>query len=52
MNGYISDNLNFTNAQHSSLKYQKKIESYLVLSSNEYYFIDDLFNMLLLVSLL
>lgn len=48
MNGYISDKLTFTNALHQSQKYKKKLESFRIATTNAHYFIDDLFNMILL----
>ena len=48
MNGYISDKLTFTNALHQSPKYQRKLESYTISNTNPNYFIDDLFQMILL----
>ena len=47
MNGYISDKLTFTNALHQSQKY-KKLESFRIATTSAHYFIDDLFNMILL----
>lgn len=48
MNGYISDKLTFTNALHQSQKYKKKLESFRIATTSAHYFIDDLFNMILL----
>ena len=48
MNGYISDKLTFTNALHQSQKYKKKLESSRIATTDAHYFIDDLFNMILL----
>ena len=48
MNGYISDKLTFTNALHPSQKYPRKLESFRIATTNAHYFIDDLFNMILL----
>ena len=48
MNGYISDKLTFTNAQHVSPKYPRKLESFKVVGSYSHYFMDDLFQMILL----
>ena len=48
MNGYISNKLTFTNAQHPSPKYPRKLESFKVAGSNAHYFMDDLFQMILL----
>lgn len=48
MNGYISNSLTFTNALHQSPKYPRKLESFNVSSYGEYYFMDDLFQMILL----
>lgn len=48
MNGYISDKLTFTNALHQSQKYPRKLESFRIATTNAHYFIDDLFNMILL----
>ena len=48
MNGYISDKLTFTNALHRSTKYPRKLESFNVSNSDAHYFMDDLFQMILL----
>ena len=48
MNGYVSDKLTFTNALHTSQKYPRKLESFKVAGSDAHYFIDDLFQMILL----
>lgn len=48
MNGYISDKLTFTSALHQSQKYKKKLESFRIATTSAHYFIDDLFNMILL----
>ena len=48
MNGYISDKLTFTNALHQSQKYKQKLESFRIATTHPHYFIDDLFNMILL----
>ena len=46
--GYISDKLTFTNALHRSTKYPRKLESFNVSNSDAHYFMDDLFQMILL----
>ena len=48
MNGYISYKLTFTNGLHRSPKYKKKLESFRIATTDAHYFIDDLFNMILL----
>ena len=48
MNGYMSNKLTFTNGLHRSPKYKKKLESFRIVTTNAHYFIDDLFNMILL----
>ncbi len=48
MNGYISDKLTFTNGLYPSPKYKKKLESFRIATTDAHYFIDDLFNMILL----
>ena len=48
MNGYMSDKLTFTNALHQSQKYKQKLESFRIATTHPHYFIDDLFNMILL----
>ena len=48
MNGYMSDKLTFTNGLYPSPKYKKKLESFRIATTNTHYFIDDLFNMILL----
>ena len=48
MNGYMSDKLTFTNGLYTSPKYKKKLESFRIATTNAHYFIDDLFNMILL----
>lgn len=48
MNGYMSDKLTFTNALHPSPKYPRKLESFSITNTNAHYFMDDLFNMLVL----
>ena len=48
MNGYMSDKLTFTNGLYPSPKYKKKLESFRIATTNAHYFIDDLFNMILL----
>ena len=48
MNGYISYKLTFTNGLHRSPKYKKKLESFRIATIDAHYFIDDLFNMILL----
>ena len=48
MNGYISDKLTFSNALHTSPKYPRKLESFKVAGTDAHYFIDDLFQMILL----
>ena len=48
MNGYISYKLTFTNGLHRSPKYKKKLESFRIATIHPHYFIDDLFNMILL----
>ena len=48
MNGYISYKLTFTNGLHRSQKYKKKLESFRIATTSAHYFIDDLFNMILL----
>ena len=48
MNGYISDKLTFTNALHTSIKYPRKLESFKVVGTGAHYFMDDLFQMILL----
>ena len=48
MNGYMSDKLTFTNALHQSQKYKQKLESFRIATTSVHYFIDDLFNMILL----
>lgn len=48
MNGYISDKLTFTNALHRSTKYPRKLESFNVSNYDTHYFMDDLFQMILL----
>jgi hypothetical protein len=46
--GYVSDRLTFINALHPSLKYPNKIQSFIIKDSNANYFVDDLFQMVLL----
>lgn len=46
--GYISNSLTFTNALHQSPKYPRKLESFNVSNSDAHYFMDDLFQMILL----
>ena len=48
MNGYMSNKLTFTNGLHRSPKYKKKLESFRIATTHPHYFIDDLFNMILL----
>ena len=48
MNGYMSDKLTFTNGLYPSPKYKKKLESFRIATTDAHYFIDDLFNMILL----
>lgn len=48
MNGYMSNKLTFTNGLHQSPKYKKKLESFRIAATDAHYFIDDLFNMILL----
>lgn len=48
MNGYMSYNLTFKNSLHWSPKYQRKIQSFKVEASIAHYFIDDLFQMIML----
>ena len=48
MNGYMSNKLTFTNGLHRSQKYKKKLESFRITTTSVHYFIDDLFNMILL----
>ena len=48
MNGYISDKLTFTNGLYPSPKYKQKLESFRIATTDAHYFIDDLFNMILL----
>ena len=48
MNGYMSNKLTFTNGLHRSPKYKKKLESFRIATTDAHYFIDDLFNMILL----
>ena len=48
MNGYISDKLTFTNALNASPKYPRKLESFKVVGTDAHYFMDDLFQMILL----
>ena len=48
MNGYMSDKLTFTNGLYPSPKYKKKLESFRIATTHPHYFIDDLFNMILL----
>ena len=48
MNGYISDKLTFSNALLTSPKYPRKLESFKVVGSDAHYFMDDLFQMILL----
>ena len=48
MNGYMSDKLTFTNGLYQSPKYKKKLESFRITTTDAHYFIDDLFNMILL----
>ena len=48
MNGYMSDKLTFTNGLYRSPKYEKKLESFRIATTDAHYFIDDLFNMILL----
>ena len=48
MNGYMSDKFTFTNGLHQSPKYKKKLESFRIATTHPHYFIDDLFNMILL----
>ena len=48
MNGYMSNKLTFTNGLYRSPKYKKKLESFRIATTNAHYFIDDLFNMILL----
>ena len=48
MNGYMSDKLTFTNGLYPSPKYKQKLESFRIATTNTHYFIDDLFNMILL----
>lgn len=46
--GYMSDRLTFTNAMHTSLRYPNKIQSFVIEDSYANYFVDDLFQMVLL----
>ena len=48
MNGYMSNKLTFTNGLYPSPKYKKKLESFRIATTDAHYFIDDLFNMILL----
>ena len=48
MNGYMSDKLTFTNTLHQSQNYKQKLESFRIATTYPHYFIDDLFNMILL----
>ena len=48
MNGYMSNKLTFTNGLYRSPKYKKKLESFRIATTAAHYFIDDLFNMILL----
>lgn len=48
MNGYMSNKLTFTNGLYRSPKYKKKLESFRIATTDAHYFIDDLFNMILL----
>lgn len=48
MNGYMSNELTFTNGLYRSPKYKKKLESFRIATTDAHYFIDDLFNMILL----
>ena len=48
MNGYMSDKLTFTNTLHQNQKYKQKLESFRIATIDAHYFIDDLFNMILL----
>ena len=44
----MSDKLTFTNGLYPSPKYKKKLESFRIATTDAHYFIDDLFNMILL----
>ena len=46
--GYISNSLTFTNSLHQSQKYPRRLESFNVSNSDAHYFMDDLFQMILL----
>lgn len=46
--GYISDKLTFVDALHPSLKYPNKTQSFEIKNSGANYFVDDLFQMILL----
>ena len=48
MNGYMSDKLTFTNGLYPSPKYKQKLESFRIATTDAHYFIEDLFNMILL----
>ena len=50
MNGYISDKFTFTNALHQSPKYPKKLESFKIAGTDANYFVDDLFQMIILIN--
>mgnify|MGYP003457621748 FL=1 len=44
----MSDKLTFTNTLHQNQKYKQKLESFRIATIDAHYFIDDLFNMILL----
>ena len=46
--GYISDKLTIVDALHQSLKYPSKTQSFEIKNSDANYFVDDLFQMILL----
>lgn len=46
--GYISDKLTIVDTWHPSFKYPNKIQSFIIENSDANYFVDDLFQMILL----